>query len=359
MARRWMSWVPAAVVPVLVGVSGLIGAATAGAAVDLPNKSPAQVLAMVADCTVNAFSGTVEQSSALGLPALPAGVQVGASGAGATLDLLTGSHTARVYLDGPSNVRVQVLEQLAERDVVRHGSDVWTYDSSDGTVTHLSIPASSAGRHVTVPGEVPTPVDIAGRFLTAVDPSTQVTVGGDTRVAGRTAYDLVLTPRAEDTLIGSVSIAVDSETGLPLRVEVLARGATKPAFTVGFTALSFATPPAALFDFTPPAGAAIHQQTLPDRAGTTGSPSPAGTAAGSSASAPTISGTGWSTVVRLPSGTLPSAIATSPVLGELTHAVTGGRALTTSLVSVLLAPDGTALVGAVPIARLEVVAAGR
>ncbi|HUX69729.1 MAG TPA: sigma-E factor regulatory protein RseB domain-containing protein [Cellulomonadaceae bacterium] len=359
MTRRWMHWVPAAVVPALVGVSGLIGAATAGAAVDLPNKSPAQVLAMVADCTVNALSGTVEQSSALGLPALPAGVQTGASGAGATLDLLTGSHTARVYLDGPSNVRVQVLEQLAERDVVRHGSDVWTYDSSDGTVTHLSIPTGTAGGHVTVPGEVPTPADLADRFLTAIDPSTQISVGGDTRVAGRTAYDLVLTPRTSDTLIGSVSIAVDSETGLPLRVQVLARGAAKPAFSVGFTSLSLATPPAGLFDFTPPTGATVHQQTLPDRASGAGSPSSAGTVAGSTATAPTISGTGWSTVMRLPSGALPSATATSPLIGELTHAVPGGRALTTSLVSVLLAPDGTVLVGAVPIDRLEAVAAGR
>jgi outer membrane lipoprotein-sorting protein len=359
MTRRWMHWMPAAVVPALVGVTGLIGAATAGAAIDLPNKSPAQVLAMVADCTVNALSGTVEQSSALGLPALPAGVGTGTSGAGTALDLLTGSHTARVYLDGPTNVRVQVLEQLAERDVVRHASDVWTYDSSDGAVTHLSIPAAPAGTHVTVPGEVPTPAEIAGRFLTAIDPSTQITVGGDTRVAGRTAYDLVLTPRAADTLIGSVSIAVDSETGLPLRVQVLARGATKPAFTVGFTALSLATPPAGLFDFTPPAGATVHQQTLPDRATGAGSPSPARTATGSTASAPTISGTGWSTVVRLPSSALPNALTASPLLGELTHAVTGGRALTTSLVSVLLAPDGTVLVGAVPIARLEAVAAGR
>ncbi|MHB1491629.1 MAG: LolA family protein, partial [Cellulomonas sp.] len=341
MTRRWMSWVPAAVVPALVGVSGLIGAATAGAAVDLPNKSPAQVLAMVADCTVNALSGTVEQSSALGLPALPAGVQTGASGAGATLDLLTGSHTARVYLDGPSNVRVQVLEQLAERDVVRHGSDVWTYDSSDGAVTHLSIPTGTAGAHVTVPGEVPTPADVAGRFLTAIDPSTQIGVGGDTRVAGRTAYDLVLTPRTADTLIGSVSIAVDSETGLPLRVQVLARGAAKPAFSVGFTSLSLATPPAGLFDFAPPAGATVHQQTLPDRAGKAGSPSSAGTVAGSAATAPTVSGTGWSTVVRLPSGASSTATATTPLIGELTHAVPGGRALTTSLVSVLLVPDGS------------------
>ncbi len=356
MTRRWMHWMPAVVVPALVGVSGLIGAATAGAAIDLPNKSPAQVLAMAADNTVTALSGTVKQSSALGLPALPAGVGTGASGAGATLDLLTGSHTARVYLDGPTNVRVQVLEQLAERDVVRHGSDVWTYNSSDGTVTHLSLPSGTAGTHTAVPGEVLTPAEIAGRLLRGMAPSTGITVGGDTSVAGRTAYDLVLTPRTSDTLIGSVSIAVDSETGLPLRVQIYARGAATPAFSIGFTSLSLATPSAGLFDFTPPAGTTVHQQTLPQRAGGARTPSPAG---GARAAAPTTSGTGWSTVVRLPSGMLPSATASSPLIGELTHAVPGGRALTTSLVSVLVMPDGTVLLGAVPISHLQAVAAGR
>ncbi|MHB1490764.1 MAG: hypothetical protein ACYCTH_09750, partial [Cellulomonas sp.] len=60
-----------------------------------------------------------------------------------------------------------------------------------------------------------------------------------------------------------------------------------------------------------------------------------------------------------PSGASATATATTPLIGELTHAVPGGRALTTSLVSVLLAPDGTVLLGAVPIDRLEAVAAGR
>ncbi len=371
MTRRWVHWLPAAVVPALVGVSGLVGTLTAGATAQLPERSPEQVLAMVAGSTTRALSGTVAQSSSLGLPALPSGLTVGSTDAATVLGLLTGSHTARVYVDGPTNVRVQVLEQLAERDVVRHGSDVWTYDSSTGTVTHLTIPTGSPAARVATPSdaptpaEVPTPGELAGRLLAALDPSSQITVGRDTRVAGRSAYDLVLTPRTADTLVASVAIAVDSGTGVPLRVQVFARGQDTPAFSVGFTSVSFAAPAPALFDFVPPPGAVVHERTLPatgvlaDRGSAAASTGPRVAGAGTAATIPTISGSGWATVLRLPAGTLQAGTTVEPLIGQLTHAVPGGRALTTSLVSVLITPEGSVLVGAVPIDRLEALAEGR
>lgn len=371
MTRRWVHWLPAAVVPALVGVSGMVGALTAGATAQLPERSPEQVLSLVAGSTTRALSGTVAQSSSLGLPALPSGLTVGSTDAATVLELLTGSHTARVYVDGPANLRVQVLEQLAERDVVRHGSDAWTYDSSAGTVTHLTIPAGSSAARVATSsdaptaGEVPTPGELAGRLLAAIDPSTQITVGRDTRVAGRSAYDLVLTPRTADTLVGSVAIAVDSSTGVPLRVQVFARGQEVPAFSVGFTSVSFAEPAPEVFDFVPPPGAVVHERTLPatgalaERGNASAPIDPRTPGTGTATTIPTISGSGWATVLRLPAGTLQAVTTAEPLFGQLTHAVPGGRALTTSLVSVLITPEGAVLVGAVPIDRLETVAEGR
>ena len=102
--------------------------------------------------------------------------------------------------------------------------------------------------------EAPNPAKLGEKIVAALDPSTRVTIGDDTTVAGRTAYDLVLTPRTGETLVGSVSVAVDSETGLPLRVEVLARGQEKPAFQLGFTALTLTAPSADRFTFTPAPG---------------------------------------------------------------------------------------------------------
>jgi hypothetical protein len=102
-----------------------------------------------------------------------------------------------------------------------------------------------------------TPQQIANRLLAAVGPTTSVTVPGTVTVAGRSAYQLVVAPRTNQSLIARIVIDVDSSTHLPLQVQVFARGSGSAAFQVGFTSLSFAQPAASNFTFTPPKGAHV------------------------------------------------------------------------------------------------------
>ena len=350
--RAWLRWIPAAVVPAMIGAGALAVAAQAGAAPDLAPKTPEQLLTLVGQSTVRAFFGTFEQTSELGLPKLPSRGGT-LSGPAAALDLLTSSHTARVYVDGPTNLRVQVMDTLAERDVVRRGNDLWLYSSEANTATHVTLPAAPATQDATIPGGMETPAQLARLVLAAVDPSTDVAVGQETTVAGRTAYDLVIAPRSSSTLVGSVSIAVDSATGLPLSVVVRARGQDKPAFSLAFTSLTVSAPAAERFQFVPPPGAEVQQQVLP-ALGTKHE-----IAGASTGPPPTVSGTGWDAVVELPLGAAPSELTSSPLFGQLTQAVPGGRLLHTSLLNILLTDDGRILAGSVPVERLQAVAAGR
>ena len=81
---------------------------------------------------------------------------------------------------------------------------------------------------------------------------------GTAKVAGRDAYELVLTPApTERTLLREVRVAVDAEKRMPLRLTVLATGSTDPALQVGFTELTFGPQDPALFTFTPPPGATV------------------------------------------------------------------------------------------------------
>jgi hypothetical protein len=198
-----------------------------------------------------------------------------------------------------------------------------------------------------------TPAQLAQRLLAAVEPSTRVTVGNDTSVAGRSAYDLVLTPRSSVTLVSSVSIAVDSKTGLPLSVEVRARGQQNPAFRLAFSALSLQKPSADLFTFVPPPGATVKRQALPEHNATSPAPKPG------AVPKPAVSGSGWETVIQVPAGAVPTNILSSPLLAGATKAVSGGRLLSTSLVNVLLTSDGRLFAGAVPLDRLQAAAAGQ
>jgi len=383
MPHTSIKWLPAVVVPAVIAVAVIAVPLQAGAAVDLPDKTPKQVLLMVSDSTVTSFSGTIEQSSDMGLPDIdlggamspaseaPAGSGTDASAAAVTaaLELLTGSHTARVYADGPGNVRVQILDRLAERDLISNGTDAWYYESQTNAVTHVAIPAQddataddkSAALRQFAPGDLSSPSEVADRFLGALDPSTTVSVGSDAKVAGRTVYDLILTPASTETLVHSVSIAVDSETGVPLRVTVRATAQNDPAFEVGFTKVEFSTPSADLFTFTPPANATVTEQDLPaghdaeHNTGEHGTTSEDRTAPGP-AEGPVITGSGWDAVVELPAESVPKDLSASPLFTQLTTSVTGGRALSTSLLNVLLTTDGRVLAGSVPIERLQAVA---
>lgn len=360
--KNVIRWLPAVIVPVLVVGGALAAPAVANAASAPPSRTAQQVLALVAASKDAAYSGTIQQSSDLGLPQLPS-VGPGSSTAGSDaasqlLDLLTADHSVRLFVDGAAKERVQLLDSLAERDVVRNGDEVWSYDSKTKKATHLTITAHAPGTHAPETRRPETqslsPAQLADEFISAIEPSTKVSVTSTASVAGRAVYQLELTPKTGTTLISHVTLSVDAATGLPLKVVVDARGQKSDAFAVGFSSIDFSTPAAALFDFTPPKGTSVSSPAVPAE------PAPSNGAATTHAK-PTVAGTGWSSIVELPAGAAgaaaPSASASQgKLLDELTTPVGGGRALQTSLLSVLMTSDGRVFAGAVPIASLEAAA---
>ena len=110
------------------------------------------------------------------------------------------------------------------------------------------------------------------------------------RVARRSAYGLVLTPRTPGTRIGSVHLSLDAETSLPLAATVIPRGSTRPAVDVRFTTLTLARPAPSVFGFTPPPGAKVTTEGRDD--------GPAPRTDRSLVARPHVVGTGWSSVRR-------------------------------------------------------------
>ena len=75
--------------------------------------------------------------------------------------------------------------------------------------------------------QVADPTKAATDALAALQPTSTVTVDGTAEVAGRPAYELVLTPKpTERTLLREVRIAVDAQERMPLRLTVFAQGST-------------------------------------------------------------------------------------------------------------------------------------
>jgi len=323
------------------------GVFTAEANPSLPAKSAGQLLVDLQRASVDGLSGTVVQDSDLGLPQLP---QVG-SGSSSLTSLLTGSHTLRVWYAGDDKQRVALLGSLGETDVVRNGTNAWVWSSESNSATHFTVPAGKPGKHEAdgLPAGV-TPQQAADAALKALDPTTKVSTSSTTSVAGRSAYELVLAPKDTRSLVGQIRLAVDSKTSLPLRVQVFGKNSGNgPAFSVGFSSVSFEVPPAAQFSFNPPPGTKVTEGTLPVHQG----PSP-GEAKRARDAVRTV-GSGWTTVAVLPAPTPSDTGRDSGSLGgflEQLPRVDGswgsGRLMTSTLVSALITDDGRLIVGMVP-----------
>ena len=347
---RWA--VPAVAAVAVIGVGPLLQAVTASAHGSLPPRTAAQLLVDVSQAKLQALSGTVVETTDLGLPALPS---LGGQGGNAASfsSLVSGSHTMRVWYGGPDHQRLALLGQLGESDLVRNGTDVWAWSSHSNTATHWTVPAGAEGTQGTPgssAGAAMTPQQAADAALRAIDPTTQVTTDPTATVAGRAAYVLSLVPRDSRSLVGSVRIAIDGATHIPTRVQVFAEGATTPAFQVGFTSFSTATPDASVFGFTPPPGATVKQGSS-----LTGSGPGHRTRSGHpSGATPTVVGKGWTSVVvaTLPADQQASG-QSSPLHGILDTLPTvsgswgSGHLLSSALFSAVLTDDGRVAVGAV------------
>ena len=316
---------------------------------------------------VRGLSGVVSSTADLGLPQLPGlSSGSGASSEAGLTSVVSGTHTWRVWVGGATQQRVALTGGMGESDVVRNGRDVWLWSSQDQSATHTLLPADTThAAPVTLPTDVPrTPAEAATRALAAISPTTSVTTSGLATVAGRSTYELVLTPSDATTRVGQVRLALDSQTKVPLRTQVFATGATTPAIDVAYTSVDFTVPPASTFTFTPPPGSKVTEQATPK------APSAASKAASKVAvtaaerqAAPKVVGSGWSAVVvaRMPQGAATKASGGSTtgsvqsmlaVLPRVSGAWGSGRLLDGSLFSAVLTDDGRVAVGAVPPAQL-------
>ncbi len=349
-ALRWLAPVGVAGIAALAAT----GALTAGASPDrLPDTSPTALIAAVQNSEVSGFAGTVVSHLSLGLPELPA---VGNTGDGTSFtSLLSGSHTLQVWYGAEDKQRIALLGSTEESDVFRDGRQLWQWSSADGVAVHTVLPADrkEAAEPATGPSALAslTPMQAARQALGAMSPTTEVAVEGHHSVADRSTYELVLTPRTPQTKVGSVRIAVDGSTKMPLGVQVYARNSNTPSIDIAFTSIVFGHQSERNFQFSPPPGATVHQARMGRRP-----------VADSPARPEIVAGSGWTRVVELhPSAEAIAALRRGAVLKALTP-VSGtwgrGNLLDSDLLSALITDDGRVFAGAVEPAELFA-AAGR
>jgi outer membrane lipoprotein-sorting protein len=355
-ALRWL--VPSAAAVVIIGGGAAAGTIVASADPSLPDRSAAQLLVDVQNAKVDGLSGTIVQTADLGLPDI-SGLTDDQSGAQLTR-LITGSNTAQVWYAGDTKVRLALMSTLGETDVIRNGTDVWLWNSTAKTAKHLKVPGDQAERPKAALGNgvLSTPQEAAAAALAAIDPTTKVSTTGAAKVAGRDAYELVLSPKDAASLIGQVRLAIDAKTHIPLRVDVYAKNATNPAVRVAFQQISFTTPADDQFTFNAPPGTKVTDSTADkirkDKAQQLQERKKAVTKADRTAASgePTVIGKGWTSIVeaKMPStkGSANSQVtAALNMLPKASGSWGSGHVFAGSLFSVLITDDGRVFAGAV------------
>ena len=424
-------WIPAVVAPSVIAATAIAFPLQANA-VDLPDLSPAQVMTLM-DGEITGFSGTVVKSTDLGLPPLelssmmdestieemkekmPEGFEdfvpnlIEQNALTQAVELISGSHTFRIYAS-EVGMRVQVLDRMSQRDLIVNQDEFWFYDARNAIAMTgpIEFEVSDADK-AAAEAELRTKLDayaaelqldlsnpdaVAEYLMAQAGESTDISVGKDHLIAGRAAYQLIAKPQSENSLIDSIVLSVDAETGMALDVKVFSREQEEVAVHVGFESISFETPNASLFEFEAPAGTTLQEV---DVAGELGAleaqfeaefeamrgdlPTEAELeelkaelqaeyeAKYADQPKPEMVGDDWDAVVYVPAGMeleamgtevgteLPAELLENEIFSDLFEEVAGGRVFSTPILNVLLTDSGEIYAGAVSIEYLLEVAA--
>lgn len=386
-------WAPAAVVASLIAAGTVVLPMQANA-VDLPDLTPQQVMLLM-DGEIQGFSGTIVKTSDLGLPPLqmssmmnedmikemeeklPEGFEefvptlIEQNFITQAVELIAGTHKIRVYASN-EGTRVQVLDTMNQRDLILNKDEFWLYDSRNATAitgvidvqvnqadadkAQADAEAKLAEYAASIQLDISNPEAVANYLMDQIGETTSVSVGKDHMVAGRTAYQLIAQPNAANSLIESVVISVDSETGMALDVKVYSVEQAEPALHVGFESISFEVPAASTFSFTPPAGTTVETFEAPE-----GLDAELKAERGdkSDQAKPEVIGEGWESVMYLSviPAEVPMELLENELFADLMTNVAGGKVFSTPVMNVLITDSGEVFAGAVTIGFLQEVAA--
>lgn len=407
-------WLPAIVVPAVIA-AGAVAIPLQASAVDLPDLTPQQVMLLM-DGEVTGFSGTIVKTSDLGLPALemssmmsedmvaemeekmPDGFEefiptlIEQNAISQAVELIAGTHKMRVYAS-EVGIRVQILDPMSQRDLIVNQDEFWIYDARNATAMtgvfdyevseadqeQMRAEAQSALEDYAaqIQLDISSPEAVANYLMSMVGEDTTISVGTDHMIAGRTAYQLIAEPNAASSLIDSIVISVDSETGMALDLKVYSIEQESPAFQVGFESISFATPDASLFSFTPPPGTTVEALEVPAELQAQLDQLEAESSAKEYTEAdlealkaqaeaelagqpmPEMIGEGWESVIYLPAmpQDVPMDLLENQLFADLMTPVAGGKVFSTPIMNVLITDSGEVYAGSVTIAFLQEVAA--
>jgi hypothetical protein len=330
--RRWLA--------VACGLALLCGLPAIVDAWPVPN-SPLSATALRARILGSAdvpYQGYVESNVDLDLPSLP--------DLGEVSSLLDGVTDQYAWYRSPGQWRADVITQSGEDDTYQTSQGTFQWSYSANLMTQII-----GAQPVRLPRAADMlPPALALRLLSFASSGTRISRLPSQRVAGVGAAGLRLLPDDPDSTVRAVDIWADPANGLPVEVDVITQGSTKPILVTRFLDLSESRPSLADVTPAPAPGVGTTVTALPDVSGIVdrfGPPLPEQIAGMSRVPAPSgladvaAYGAGFSrfAVLPLPSRVGQSALSAAESAGAGGVSLSGGTGalVATPLLTVLLA----------------------
>jgi hypothetical protein len=247
--RRWS--VVAAGVAVLCALPAVVGALPVPGSALTAAGLRARIMASAAV----PYQGYAESVVDLGLPELP--------DLGDVTTLLDGSTDQYAWYRSPDRWRADVLAAAGENDVYQTGQGTYLWDYGRNLLTQVT-----GAQPVRLPRAADLlPPALARRLLGLASPADRLSRLPSRRIAGLDAAGLRLVPAGQATTIGQIDVWADPASGLPLQVEIIGRGAGRPALVARFLQVSLRRPALATVTPSPAPGAGVTRTRLPDVSG--------------------------------------------------------------------------------------------
>lgn len=203
--------------------------------------------------------------------------------------LLTGG-SGRLWVSPGHGLRLELQSNNGDTQIVVDRSMFWAYDPTAQTVYEGHLPAAATtgkgadkGAHDGLPS-----VAAIQSVLTKLGARVSVSGAVPSDVAGRPAYTVTVSPRANGGLVGGAALAFDAARGVPLRFALYARGDSAPVLELKATDISYGRVSSSVFSLRPPSGAKVVNIDLP--AGAAGTQDKAHGKARTRATHPSVAG---------------------------------------------------------------------